>query len=121
MSILYCKLIKHTAIVFFLSPHFLCLLLISTFSLSTIRSKSHHQDMFVSLKIIYKKIFFEFLSVCFTKNKWSIKNIFLINEKSNHFSVKCLTDFKSVKYFTKIFFFFVKYFFVSHFQKNIFL
>ena len=56
---------------------------------------------FVSLKITYRKIFFEFSGVCFTENKWSTKNIFLINEKSSHFSVKYFTDFKSVRHFTK--------------------
>ena len=56
---------------------------------------------FVSLKMTYRKMFSEFSGVCFTENKWSTENIFLVNEKSSHFSVKCLTDFKSVKHFTE--------------------
>ena len=34
---------------------------------------------FGSLKIIFEKIFFVFLGVCFTKNKWSTENIFMVN------------------------------------------
>ena len=45
----------------------------------------------------------------------------MINGKSSHFSVKCLTDFKSVKHFTEKKKIPVKYFSVSHFPKNIFL
>ena len=67
-------------------------------------------------------MFSAFLGVCFTENKWSTENIFLVNWKSSHFSVKYLTDLKNVKHFTSFFFlfFFVKYFPANHFPKNIF-
>ena len=80
---------------------------------------TNNKGPFISLKMTYKTIFFEFSSVCFTKNKWSTKNIFLINEKSSHFSVKNLTDFKSVKHFMgKKKSFSEKHFPVSHFTQT---
>ena len=75
-------------------------------------------------------MFSGFSGVCFTENKWSTENIFLVNGKSSHFSVKCLTDFKSIKHFTEKFFFFFcrkifsrksffeKYFLVSCFTRT---
>ena len=82
---------------------------------------------FVSLKMIYKKMFSAFSSVYFVKNKWSTENIFLVNWKSSHFFVKCFTDLKNVKYFIEFFFFdkiffrksfFKKYFFENDFSWN---
>ena len=79
---------------------------------------------FVSLKMIYRKMFLAFSDVCFAKNKWSMENIFLINWKSNHFSVKCLTDLKNIKHFTSFFSFFFrkifshKLFSKKHFSEN---
>ena len=61
---------------------------------------------FVSLKMTYRKMFSAFSGVCFAKNKCSTENIFLVNWKSSHFSVKCLTNLKNVKHFTSFFFFF---------------
>ena len=79
----------------------------------------------------YRKMFSAFSGVCFAKNKWSTENIFLVNWKSSHFSVKCLTDLKNVKHFTSFFFslffsckifsrklFSEKYFFKSDFSWN---
>ena len=71
----------------------------------------------------YRKMFFGFSSVCFTENKWSTENIFLVNGKSSHFSVKCLMDFKSVKHFTEkknFFFFSRKIFFRKSFSEKYF-
>ena len=42
-------------------------------------AKSETKGPFVSLKMTYKKMFSAFSGVCFTENKWSTENIFLVN------------------------------------------
>ena len=61
------------------------------------------KGLFDLLKIIFEKIlfFFAFLNVYFTKNNWSIKNIFWLT-KNNH---------------KMIIFFLIKYFFKNNFYK----
>ena len=80
---------------------------------------------FVLLKMTYRKMFSAFSGVCFAENKWSTENIFLVNWKSSHFSVKCFTDLKNVKHFTSFFFSFFfrkmfsrKSFFRKHFPES---
>ena len=73
---------------------------------STFDKNNFFKGPFVSLKMTYRKMFSTFSDVCFAKNKWSTENIFLVNWKSSHFSVKYLTDLKNIKHFTSFFFFF---------------
>ena len=91
------------------------------FFLFSNRKVFNFKDPFVSLKMIYRKMFSVFLGVCFAENKWSTENIFMVNWKSSNFSVKCLTDLKNVKHFTSFFFSFFfsrKSFSRKHFSES---